>query len=104
MTCQNDYTFSQELAAKGLDAVPELLKVLINRAMQAEKAQYLHAAEYERTETRRGRANGQKPKTVKSRVGEITFAIPQVREGGFYPSALEKGLRSERAGFPGVPG
>jgi putative transposase len=23
--------------------------------------------------------------------------VPQVREGGFYPSALEKGLRSERA-------
>jgi transposase-like protein len=30
-------------------------------------------------------------------VGEITFAVPQVREGGFYPSALENGLRSERA-------
>jgi len=29
-------------------------------------------------------------------MGEITFAVPQVREGGFYPSALEKGLRSER--------
>ncbi|MRS05503.1 IS256 family transposase, partial [bacterium] len=34
---------------------------------------------------------------VKTRVGEITFAVPQVREGGFYPTALEKGLRSERA-------
>jgi len=32
-----------------------------------------------------------------TRVGDITFAIPQVREGGFYPSALEKGMRSERA-------
>jgi putative transposase len=30
-------------------------------------------------------------------VGSITFSIPQVREGGFYPEALEKGLRSERA-------
>ena len=30
-------------------------------------------------------------------MGEITFAVPQVREGGFYPQALEKGLRSERA-------
>ena len=30
-------------------------------------------------------------------MGEITFAVPQVREGGFYPGALEKGLRSERA-------
>jgi putative transposase len=33
------------------------------------------------------------------RVGAITFAVPQVREGGFYPAALEKGLRSERALF-----
>jgi len=97
MTHQNDYTFSQEFATKGLDAVPELLKVLINQAMQAERAKYLQAAEYERNEARRGHANGYKPKTVKTRVGEITFAVPQVREGGFYPSALEKGLRSERA-------
>ena len=34
---------------------------------------------------------------MRTRVGDITFAIPQVREGGFYPQALEKGLRSERA-------
>ena len=30
-------------------------------------------------------------------MGEITFSVPQVREGGFYPTALEKWLRSERA-------
>ena len=30
-------------------------------------------------------------------MGEVTFDIPQVREGGFYPRALEKGIRSERA-------
>jgi putative transposase len=46
---------------------------------------------------RLGHANGYKPKTMRTRVGEITFAVPQVREGGFYPQALEKGLRSERA-------
>jgi putative transposase len=28
---------------------------------------------------------------------EITFDVPQVREGGFHPGALEKGLHSERA-------
>lgn len=38
-----------------------------------------------------------KPKTVKTRAGEITFSVPQVRGGDFYPGALEKGLRSERA-------
>jgi Transposase and inactivated derivatives len=97
MTHRNDYTFTDELAGKGLEAVPELLRVLINNAMQAERSRYLQAEEYERTEERIGHANGYKPKTVHTRIGDITFAVPQVREGGFYPSALEKGMRSERA-------
>ena len=101
MTHQNDYNLSagtiEEISRYGLDAVPELMRVLLNSVMQAERAQYLQAGEYERTEDRKGHANGYKPKTVRTRMGEITFAVPQVREGGFYPSALEKGLRSERA-------
>jgi len=97
MTHQNDYTFAQDLAEKGLEAVPEMMRVLINQAMQVERSKYLPADDYERTEDRIGHANGYKPKTVRTRMGEITFAVPQVREGGFYPSALEKGLRSERA-------
>lgn len=101
MTHQNNYSLSattiKEIAQLGLDGIPEMLKVLINSAMQAERSKYLQAEEYERTEERKGHANGYKPKTVRTRLGEITFAIPQVREGGFYPSALEKGLRSERA-------
>jgi len=97
MTHQNDYTFADEIAEKGLEAIPEMMRILINNAMQVERSKYLQAEQYERTEDRKGHANGYKPKTVKTRVGEITFAVPQVREGGFYPSALEKGLRSERA-------
>lgn len=97
MTHQSDYTFPAELLDQGLDGIPELLRVLINAAMQAERAKYLQAEDYERTVKRRGHANGYKPKTVQTRVGEVTFSVPQVREGGFYPSALEKGLRSERA-------
>jgi putative transposase len=97
MTHQEDYTLPADLVEKGLDSVPELIRVLINQAMQAERGKYLQAGQYERTEDRKGHANGYKPKTVRTRVGEITFAVPQVREGGFYPSALEKGLRSERA-------
>ena len=30
-------------------------------------------------------------------MGEITFEVPQVRSGGFYPSALERGSRSEQS-------
>jgi putative transposase len=101
MTHQNDYSLSpemiEEITRDGFKAVPEMMRVLINSVMQAERAKYLQAEEYERTEERQGHANGYKPKTVRTRLGEIIFAVPQVREGGFYPSALEKGLRSERA-------
>lgn len=34
---------------------------------------------------------------MRTRVGELELNIPQTRDGQFYPSALEKGLRCERA-------
>jgi transposase-like protein len=101
MTYREDFTLPAELmervSKQGFDILPELIQVIINAAMQAERQQYLKAAPYQHTEERLGHANGYKPKTVHTRVGDITFSIPQVREGGFYPEALEKGLRSERA-------
>ena len=32
-----------------------------------------------------------------TRLGEVTFEVPQVRSSGFYPSALERGSRSEQS-------
>jgi transposase-like protein len=87
----------EQIAEQGLGILPELIRIVINTAMQAEREQYLGAAAYERADTRRGHANGYKPKTVTTRVGPVTFDVPQVREGGFYPEALERGLRTERA-------
>jgi len=101
MTYQNDFTLPsgllEQIASQGFEALPELIRIVINAAMQAERQQYLGAAPYQHSPDRQGHANGYKPKTVKTRVGEIILDIPQVREGGFYPQALEKGLRSERA-------
>lgn len=101
MTRSTDCTLSPELVElltdQGLDALPELLRVIINAAMLAERQRHLNASLYERTPERRGYANGYKPKTITTRVGPVTFDVPQVRDGSFYPTALEKGLRSERA-------
>jgi putative transposase len=101
MTHQTDCTLPEELleqiAQQGLDVLPDLIRTVINTAMQVERQNHLSAAPYERTGERRGYANGYKPKTMTTRVGKITFDIPQVRDGGFYPQSLEKGLRSERA-------
>src|SRR5262245_29544583 len=42
-------------------------------------------------------ANGFKPKHLRTRLGEFDLRIPQVRKGCFYPQALERGTRVERA-------
>jgi putative transposase len=101
MTYQGDCTLPEDLQTKlieqGLDFMPELFRILIDNAMLAERQQYLNAEPYQRTPDRRSQANGFKPKTVRTRIGEIPFSIPQVRDSGFYPQALEKGVRSERA-------
>jgi transposase-like protein len=101
MTYQHDFTLPTELleqlTEQGLEGLPEMIRILVNEAMRLERQNHLRAKPYERTEGRRGYANGYKPKRVKTRMGEINFEVPQVREGGFYPGVLEKGLRSERA-------
>ena len=85
------------LLEHGLDGAGEALRILVNEASKIERAHFLNARPHERTSERTDYANGFKPKTVMTRVGELTFAVPQVRGGGFYPSALEKGSRTEQA-------
>lgn len=85
------------LIENGLDGAGEALRILVNEASKIERTHYLRARPHERTLDRTDYANGFKPKTVMTRVGELTFDVPQVRGGGFYPSALEKGSRTEQA-------
>jgi transposase-like protein len=85
------------LLANGLDGAGEALRILVNEASRIERSQHLQAMPYERSSQRVDQANGFKPKTVLTRMGEITFEVPQVRSGGFYPSALERGSRSEQS-------
>jgi transposase-like protein len=86
------------LSREGFGGFPEALKLLLNEAMKAERSMALGAGPHERTPERLGYANGFKDKTVATRVGTLALKVPQVRgEVEFYPSALERGLRSERA-------
>jgi len=91
-------TVLQLLTTEGSGAFAEGLRLLVNEAMVQERSAVLQARPYERSEARLGRSNGFKPKTLATRVGPIEFRVPQVRDGvDFYPSALEKGIRSEQA-------
>ena len=102
MDVQSESTFLTEVVGilneHGFDGVSRCVEILINEAMRIERNNALKAGPYERSENRKGYANGFRPKTVRSRIGNLTFEVPQVRgDVSFYPSALERGIRSERA-------
>jgi len=91
-------TVMQLLTDAGFDGFAQAFQILVNEAMKAERADALQAQPYQRTDARRGYANGFKPRTVATRLGKIPLLVPQVRgDVEFYPSALERGVRSERA-------
>jgi transposase-like protein len=86
------------LSSQGTDALAASVRVLLNHAMKVERSKVLQAEPYQRTASRTGYANGFKAKTLQTRLGEIQVDVPQVRgELEFYPSALERGQRTERA-------
>lgn len=89
----------EKLCDEGFDGITGALVTLLNEAMKLDRSRHLQAGLYERSDNRQGYANGYKPKTIKSRIGELSVQIPQVRdsEEEFYPGCLDKGIRSERA-------
>ena len=91
-------TVVQLLTEQGSSGFAEGIRLLVNEAMLRERSAALRAEPYERADARLGYANGFKNKTLSTRVGPIDFDVPQVRGGlQFYPSALDKGVRSEQA-------
>lgn len=97
-----NYISTEELLQIVQSRDPERFAAIItkfmNSAMIFERQQALQANPYERTEDRQGYANGFKDKSYQTGVGKLKLKIPQVRGGlEFYPEALDKGIRSERA-------
>ena len=91
------------LAEHGFDGMTQALTVLLNEVMKLERAHALGAGPYERAEGRQGHANGFKPKTVQTRMGPITLAVPQARGLSFLgrmhrrPESAEPGAAMREA-------
>src|SRR5256714_15392940 len=85
------------LTEQGADGFLEAMRILLDAAMLFERERFINAAPYERTAERRVYANGFKPKRLRTRLGDLDLRIPQVRSSEFYPVALERGTRAERA-------
>jgi putative transposase len=84
--------FSTQEGLKGL------LEVFVNAAMQEEVTDHLGAGRHERSETRTGHRNGNKPRRLNTRAGMLELSIPQVRGcEPYHPSMFARWQRSERA-------
>ena len=69
-------------------------------AMRIERERFLGAGHYERSDDRRGYANGYKSKRLDTPAGSVTVQVPKTAGHGsepFYPQSLERGRRSVRA-------
>jgi putative transposase len=76
----------------------QLLELLAHHVMRQEVAAHLGAGRHERSDDRRGWRNGSKPRSLKTRVGELELEVPQVRGcEPYHPSLFGRFERSERA-------
>ena len=74
-----------------------LVEAVLNQVLNAQVAEQLQAAPYERSEQRQGYRNGYKPRQLTTRVGALTLLVPQVREGQFSTEVFARYQRSEQA-------
>jgi transposase-like protein len=79
----------------------EFIKAIVQSALQeileAEMTEHLGAQSYERTDTRCGRRNGHRPRTLNLKVGSVYLSLPQDRDGSFHTELFGRYQRSERA-------
>ena len=68
-----------QIAADGCDALRDLIRIILDAAMQVERQRYLGAGPYERSPARRGRANV---------LGPRRSVRGWEREGGLLPRTL----------------
>jgi putative transposase len=80
------------------EGLRRFLEAVVNIGMREETATHLGAAEHERSKGRVGYRNGNKPRKLKTRVGELELSVPQVRGcEPYHPSMFARWQRSERA-------
>ena len=79
------------------DVFRRLLQAGLQDLIDAEATAVIGAGPYERTEDRRTRRNGKRPKKLATTAGEVDLAIPKLRQGSFFPSLLSPRKRVDKA-------
>lgn len=90
----------EHLSETGPDEIGSVFARAFDIDMEIERERFLRAGPYERSEDRRGYANGYKPKRLDTPAGTITVHVPKTAGHGdtpFYPASLDRGRRSVRS-------
>ncbi len=82
-----------------IDAIRKGAELVYQALIEAEAAEHIGAAVYERTETRTTQRNGHRHRTLATKAGDLELKIPKLRTGTFFPSLLERRRRIDRALF-----
>ncbi|MBR6315642.1 MAG: IS256 family transposase [Lachnospiraceae bacterium] len=84
------------------EAFKKILETSLNKILQAESAEQLKAAPYERSEERTDSRNGSRDRELKTCVGRITLQVPRHRNVPFKTLVFENYSRSEAALVAGM--
>lgn len=84
-------------AGDGVDLVRESVRMVLQELIEAEATEAIGAGRYERTPGRVTERNGTRPKLLTTKGGDVTVALPKLRQGSFFPSILEPRRRIDQA-------
>jgi putative transposase len=88
----------QEALEKDGDFLKEIVRRIIQQLMEEERDQQVGVLSHERDNTKRkANRNGYKSRSLNTRVGNLLFAKPQIREFAFHTQLFENYQRSEKA-------
>ena len=79
------------------EAFRQLFQGCLNSILQAESAEQLGAARYERTDARTDSRNGTRVRSLQTRIGRITLQVPRHRKQPFKTLLFDNYSRSEAA-------
>jgi len=84
-------------SGEGVDLIRESVRIVMQELIEAEAAERIGAARYERSDARVTERNGSRPRLLATQGGDVQLRIPKLRKGSFFPSILEPRRRIDQA-------
>ncbi len=87
----------KEILLSNPDGLRDVIRAVMQEALEAQMDETLGASKGERTTERVGYRSGYYARTLVTRIGKLELRVPQDREGRFSTELFERYQRSDRA-------